>query len=506
MPEAALTYGVLSQTHEEYDAKLWDTIRLFYRGGFELLKRAGEFLEPVPGEHTDRYAHRVKQASYICYFGQVVDYLVGALFHENLQVVPAKGAGGSSLGRVPDAKFYADFANNTDKSGTPFGAMAAQAVTTALLCRRAWIAVDLPEFDAVELPNRAAEDALGVNRAYAFEAPVEEVLNWHRDSDGKLLWLVTRWREIDRSSPFTEHKVYRERFKVWRSEGASVGWLTFETADHKLEEPCVPEEPLLLVDEGTTSFREIPFVELELPHGLWAGNKIGPLAIDHFRGRSDLAGALTTSMVEIPVVELAPEIPGVGEAMPAQAAQNPNRGNDPVGQYQRKGYMVLGAGDKLSFVGPSGRATDIADKRLDSLRDEIYRTVTAMSLSLSNSSATIGRSGDSKREDRSATEIVLGALGEIVRRAAVRVYDVVAGGRAEKVVWSAQGLSTFNVAAASELVAEATQALPLAIPSSTWRREYLTRLALGLVPNANPETKATIQKEIANGVDEADAL
>ena len=503
----ALTYGALARTHAEYDAELWRKIRLLYRGGFELLDHASEYLNRTPNEPQDRYLHRLKEASYICYFGQIVDYLVGALFYEKLQVLPAGESGNAPA--PPDEAFWRAFAKDADRCGTPAAGLLAQAITTALLLRRAWVAVDLPEFDAtVELPNRAAEERLGLNRAYAFEFPAEEVINWHRDSDGKLQWVVTQWREIDRSSPFAPVTEYRARFKVWLRESGVVSWTTFETGPHKLSGDDQPreEEPLSLVDEGTTTFHEIPLVEIELPWGLWAGNKIGPLALEHFRARSDLRGSLSRSLVEIPVVHLAPEIPGVGEALPAQRVQRTDRGDDPVGQYERQGYMVLGHQEKLEFAGPSGNGFEVADRGLTTLRDEMYRTVTAMSLSLSNTASAIGRSGESKREDRSATEIVLDALGELVRRAAVRVYDVVAGGRGDSVVWEAQGLSTFNVAARGELVEEAERVLPLSVPSATFRKEYLTRVALSLTPNAAPETKAQIQKEIASGVQEQDEL
>jgi len=503
-----LTYGDLAQTHEEYDAKLWRDLWLLYRGGFELLEHAGEFLHRAPNEPEDRYQHRLKSASYVCYFGQIVDYLVGALFFEKLLVVPA-AKDGANAPALPDETFWRAFGKDVDRSGTPVAALFAQAITTALVLRRAWVAVDLPEFAAtVELPNRAEEDRLGLNRAYAFQFPAEEVINWHRDADGRLQWVVTRWQHVDRSSPLRRVTEYRERFKVWRREAGAVSWETFETGAHKLEGDERPrdEEALTLIDEGATSFREIPFVEIELPYGLWAGNKIGPLALEHFRLRSDLKGSLNRSLVEIPVVNLAPEIPGVGEALPAQAVQRPDRGNDPVGQYERKGYLVLGHNEKLEFTGPSGKGFEVADKQLSDLRDEMYRTVTAMSLSLANTGAAVGRSGESKREDRSATEIVLDALGDIVRRAAVRVYDVVAGGRGDRVEWEAQGLTTFNVGARGELVEEAERVLPLNVPSPTFRKEYLTRVALALTPNAAPETKQQIQQEIASGVDEADEL
>jgi hypothetical protein len=508
MPEENLiTYGLLSQTHPTYDAKLWATLNLFYRGGFEVLKQAKSFLHKAPNESEERYSYRLKHASYICYFGQIVDYLVGALSHEKLQVAAASEDGQS--GSFPDPTFYAEFAENADLARLPFDALMAQAMTTALICKRAWIAVDLPTQSMLDEPatSRAEEEAWGVARAYAFERHPEEVLNWNTDESGRLSWLVTRRRVCERSSPFQRQDTWVEHFKVWFMSSGTAQWTLFETTEkHEGDETPSDNEPLVEIGSGTTSFNRIPFVAVELPWGLWAGNKIGPLAIEHFQRRSDLRGSVTSSLVETPYVKLGPEISGVGDALPSEAQQDPSRGAAAFDAMRQQGFIRLGADDDIGYVSPQGRGYEIADKGLDSTRDEMYRTVTAMALSLNNTGAAVARSGESKREDRSATEIVLSALSAIARRKAVEVYDLVADGRNETANFEAQGLSVFNVGEIEELLDEAERVDALQIPSPTFRKTHLSRVALRLLPNSSPETKATIKQELEDAVDEGDDL
>ena len=121
---ADITYGVLSQSHGEYNAELWWKLQLLYRGGFEFLEHADQFLHRAPNEPEERYRHRIQEASYICYFGQIVDYLAGALFHEKLQVLPSSGKGGADeIGALPDETFYREFAKDADRCGMPFSGL-----------------------------------------------------------------------------------------------------------------------------------------------------------------------------------------------------------------------------------------------------------------------------------------------------------------------------------------------------------------------------------------------
>jgi hypothetical protein len=243
---------------------------------------------------------------------------------------------------------------------------------------------------------------------------------------------------------------------------------------------------------------------MELPDSVWAGNQIGPLAKEHFQRRSDLAGSMCRNLVEIPYVKRGPEVPAVHGGM-SMTQQNPNRGADPVGEAMAKGYTAIGSEDEIGFAGPSGRAYELASKSCAELRDEIFGAMNTMALCLANTSEAVGRSGLSKREDRSATLVIQDFLGTRVRETAAEVYEVVADGRGEEgTAWIAAGADSYDDDDRSELVGEATEVEMLTIPSPTFKRKYATKLALALVPKLSPVEKKAIEDELqANITDES---
>jgi hypothetical protein len=496
-------FKILKQTHPERNAELITKIRKLYQGGYELRAAAKDILPKAPGEPQSFYEHRIKYASYVPYFGQLVDYLVGCVFQQSVQVTPAADADNPDTpGKLPAPDFYRLFARDTDRKGTTFAQTLRCVLTEALLCRRAWVAADMPP--AVIADTLAEEEEAGGSRGYCYQLEYEQVLDWKDGDDGDLDWVILCKRIIERDSPLDDRETYRLRFTIWEEVVQGPGqtrakYTIFETGEIKVGDEPKDTEDIPQTGGGLTTFSTVPIKRLDLPDGLWAGNKLAPLAEEHFRRRSDLVGSMTRSLFEIPYVKQGPEIPDMGGAISA-AAENPNRGDDPVGQFKSKGYIVLGPQDEIGFAGPSGKAFEVAERQLGDLRDEIYRAVNAMSLSLANTGAAVGRSGDSKREDRSSLEVVLTYLGELTRDFAVKLYSTISEGRGEEVVWVAHGLDSFDVDDRQELIDEAV-ALQLAdVPSKTFKTEYKTKLALGVLPGMSPETKAQIQSEIAESV------
>jgi hypothetical protein len=126
-----------------------------------------------------------------------------------------------------------------------------------------------------------------------------------------------------------------------------------------------------------------------------------------------------------------------------------------------------------------------------------------MALSLANTGAAVGRSGESKAEDRSATEIVLGYLGALAREFGIKIYRCVSEARGEDVTWVAHGLDSFDIEDRADLIDEAVQLETIEIPSLTWKKEHKKQLAFATTRGASPETKAVIGKEIDDGMEEA---
>jgi hypothetical protein len=136
------------------------------------------------------------------------------------------------------------------------------------------------------------------------------------------------------------------------------------------------------------------------------------------------------------------------------------------------------------------------------LKDELFRVVHMMAASVSNIGASLGRSGDSKEEDRKSTAVVLGALGAHVRDFAKRIYTSISRARGESVVWVPFGLDKYDCEPRDLLLQEAVQLDQIPIPSRTFKKEIKTRTALALLPNLQPETADVIKREIEEGVEE----
>jgi hypothetical protein len=288
--------------------------------------------------------------------------------------------------------------------------------------------------------------------------------------------------------------------------GERAAWELFRTAPYKPNQPPKDEDDVPRAGGGETTFRQIPVIELTIPAGLWVGNKLGVLAREHFQRRSALNAAENKSLFAVPYVKLGPEITAPGAAMPSEVQQNPNRGRDPRGEFNRKGYVVIGKDDDIGFAEPVGAAYELVDKQLEKLVDEMFRVVHQMASSVSATKQALARAAASKAEDRHATEIVLAAYGALVRDAAKRIYDCLAAARGENVVWTAHGLDKYELEDRDGILKEALSLDAIAIPSATFHKTYKTKIALALVGNCPPETQDVIREEIERGVDQQGVL
>lgn len=498
-----MLYGILKATHPDFDAAQIRRLSLLFRGGYEILRNANLFVPKTPGETDERYQHRLKLASYVNHLAPVIGYITGSLFATSLVVTPGGDADDASTpGEEAPDEFWLEFAKDADRCGRDFSSLAQETVAQALLHRRAVLCVDLPP--APEAVSRADEEAAGGGRGYVVPLPVEALRNWHHANDGELSWAVVYTCEPVRDRiEDAVSGICLQSWKVWRRDETGVTWSLYERRmGPKDNEPRDDEDIAPVAENVPTSFARIPIVVLDLPEPLWAGEKAGPLAEEHFRRRSELGGAISRGLVEVPYIKRGPEVPAMNAALPSETQQNPHRGERFTDQARNAGWVAIGADDEIGFASPNGKAYEISAKERDEVREEIHRTLSVMALSLANTGAAVQRSGESKREDRSATTQVLRALAAEVRTFAVKVYETLSVARNEDVAWTAHGIDTFDLDERGELVKEAIDVETLSIPSVTFARQYKTRVALALVPNASPQDKAQIQKEIVEGITE----
>src|SRR5262249_16113 len=153
----------------EHDPALLQELQDLYEGGYSILRNAKKYLPQLIGEVSRRYEERIKLCAYICYLGEIVDSYVAHLFQQEIAVQPAAdGADPSTPGVLPDVNFYSVFGSNADLRGTTFANLLRAAFGTALVKRRAYVALDFPAVEGAPT-SLADEDRLGAARAYAFE-------------------------------------------------------------------------------------------------------------------------------------------------------------------------------------------------------------------------------------------------------------------------------------------------------------------------------------------------
>lgn len=503
------THGTLSRRHREYDAALMSELEDLYEGGYQILSKAEQYLPRLTNEHESVHGDRCKSASYLPYLGQIVDQLTAWLFGDAPSVLPAPDAADPDTpGELPDQTFYGAFASDADRAGMGFGDVLRCLVPCALIQRHAILGIDFPVLSDDEeqrIASAADEDREGARRAYCFVVPVEELINWDTHPDGTFKWTVLWQKTCPQDGPLEPTGKVVEEFKVWTLEPGGARWQRYRIEYPEGKSPK-PEDEVPLVAEGVAPFDCIPVLRLTLPKGLWVGNKIGPLAREHFQRRSTLISAEYKSLVEIAVLKLGPEVSAIGDAMPSEIQQDPSRAHrNPVEAFRRRGLFPIGKDDELKFVGPSGVAYALVDGELEKLKDEIFRVVHLMAASVSNNkSAALGRSGLAKQQDKADTAIVLSAIGAYVRRFAVKAYGVISRARGEDVVWQAKGLDDYGVEDRELLLEEALQIdnIPMARHSKTWRTSYETRIALKLEGNLPPETQAVVRQELTKGIED----
>lgn len=489
----SLKVKVLNQKHPEWDNELWSLLGKLYVGGFEVSSDAELLNRMLPmhvNESSSLHADRKRSASYINYMSDVIDFYGSHMFAKTLVIEPDK--------KPSDIATYEEFGEDADGMGHTFQRLMADSFITAATLGKTLVGVDFPRVEpGMEPQNLEEQVERGLDRPRAFAIHPSSMFDWKKADDGSFEWAILYRKMKKRGSPLEMRDTVIEQWKIWSmSPDGFAQWQLFESTRKEKDPELNDTAEVLMVGEDVTTFKRVPIIEMQLPTGLWIGNKIGPMVLEHFRRRTMLVASQRKSLMAIPVLKLGPEIGVARGAQPSEAQQSPHRGNDPKGQFDSKGYVRIGADDSLEFAEPIGGAYKIEAEQLDRLVDEIFRVSHLMAQSVAATSQALSRSGMSKAEDRNSTEVVLEAFGDMVGKFAVRIYDVIAEARKDDVFWTAEGLSDFSMRNREQVVDEGTKVSSIAIPSKTFRSRYFNQVAMRLLDEVSPEDEKAIRDEI----------
>jgi hypothetical protein len=483
-----MQYRFLTQTHPCYQPEYWQELRALYAGGQDLLGNRETMRRIFPkhgAEEESTYRERLQRAVYVNYAGTVLDYIVASLCAEPI-----------TMTAEPDADpFFVEFVKEVDGHKLTFAALVRNQILTALQTRTSWTLIDLPPRDDGDaLESETDEEEAGALRAYAIPLEPESVLDWDDGPSGELEWALVCVKSQPRKTLESDRSMITERYTLY----TRTAWERWEVT-YKNGKPPKPAQEIPSV-KGSHSFGRVPLVRLSLPDGLWAMNKIHNLAKEHLNKRSSTSWSQYRHLFPILGAYLAPEM-GAGGAIPAAEAQDPGRATNQV--YGIGRIVVFGKDDELRYTSPDAGIYDSALRDLDSMRDEIFRVLHHMALAADNSSAALGRGGESKKQDRAAANVVLTALGELCREFAVEVFDLASRGRMDSPPrkWTAQGMQAFDTASLSDVVEESAIIDTLKIPSQTFQQIRIFAAAKRIVKgNASATELETIREELENNI------
>ena len=473
------------------------------------MENAELFMKKLSIESSNSYRERLQCASYLPYMSQFIDNFSSSLFSDDLIVKEAADADDPDTlgGTVDSDDFYKIFSGNADLMNNSFHNLMKDTFNEALYSKCALLGLDfeaLPEGE--EAPqNLLEEEERGLSRAYMYDIDPLTMIDWKKNPfDEKFMWVKIRNIMIVQDDPLQE-AMKKIQFKIWTMRAGVAHWDLYESKLIKLNQEFKNSDDIPLVASGETSFSEIPIFELCIAPGLHLGNKLGPICEEFFQRRSFLVSNMNKTCIAIPAVFMGSEISAPDHDLPSEVQQNPNRASAIRMQLSNQGYTTLGEKDRLEIVEASGHSHALVDKQLTELREQMHQVVHQMAQSVTMNKQALGRSGISKIQDRHATEIVLSAYARIVKDFVKDIYKCISQSRGEAIVWSIQGLSTFVEEDRQVLIEEmvavsGAQPILQMLPSQTFHKKYLLRMAMAMAGTMSPEEEATIQQELEDAV------
>lgn len=453
----------LKACHPEYDHNLIKKYELLYEGGEAFLKNVVMFLPKRASEAQKLYNERILRAFYVGYVGPVIDYFISNLFAFNANI---------NKGDNKD-QFYTDFLADTDLKGTDIDDFFQEVFTSTLIHRSSYILIDFPPKPKIAPKSRKEETEMGLDRAYLVHFKKHDLIDWQFDKIGNFEWVKFHCKERFKPT-FTDPEICRHTWYIYTKTGFQV--YQYDEDPKKAVDPEVQEATM--IDSGTHAVPgRVPVVCVEVPKGLWIMNKLASIQVELFNLDNALAWQEYQAHYSMPVIKL--------------------KEGKTFKQKMGESYFIqLEVDEDFSWTEPEGKMMDVGLKRREMLKDEMFRIVHQLSLSIKQTKSQTRQSGNSKQEDRYATEVVLRAFGDIIREKMQCVLKWVSEARKDTVKWDVSGFSQFDADSTTEKLAQVLQLRTINIHSETFNKEMEKRLVDTYLEDLNQETKEKIKKEI----------
>lgn len=467
-----IAVNLLDQKHLDYEFnyEAWLDLSLLYTGGAAIKNRCERLLKKRPREDEEVYAARMDRFTYQNILGTGLGWYGAAMF-DNSPEIFFNGKAGEN--------YWDKFLQNCDGLGTTYVDFFKKVFQVLLTYGAAWVLTDIPAItEDKPSPITLADQKMGgyLDVHEVLYTPLN-VINWQVDELGKLIYAVVK----------TE---YQEQQFLKKPEIVSTWYYYDRTSYRVYEDRRTPQEEIKIATDDSgriakflrsgkhalADVQRVPIRRMLLSEGLWLANRAYLLLIDHLNQDNTLAWSLFMSNLAIPVV--------IGDVDASNMT------------YSETGYLQFPAGTEYTWSEPEGKSFIQSAKRVESVREECFRSMNLQAQGRSMRATPAMQSGRSKQLEMAPAKQILSGMGDDLRRHMQDVLVDVKDARGEfKVQPDVRGFN-FQDDMTTEEVFAVTSLLSLKIPSKKFEKIILKKVAKAWMVDANRNQLAEVYDEI----------
>lgn len=484
-----LTRKDVDAKHPEWSARhdLWQNVYTLYEGGQLMWDNRGVFLKQRPKEDAQVYQYRLDHFCYENNLGTGLGWHEAEMFKQppviTYKLTDPSGAATEAELAGEQEKFYTGFESDCDRQGTNLVDKFRRVFIDLLLYSSSWVLTDMPASDETRPESLADQRKQRLLDPYITVVSPLDVINWETDSYGNIQWAVLYRKECRRTfgskSEIVERWYFYDR-QTYRVYEAVQKDDTVLAADKELQ-------PVALVKMGYHTLagqQQVPLRRYQINAGWWMGNRTYLACLEHLNMSNALKWSLFMAALAVPVVITDDDISKL--------------------TISEVGFIHLGVGSDYKFAEPQGACWEYMGRRVEVLKEEIYRSLYLIAQARTNQATASAQSGVSKEVDMKPSHDVLNGLGDVLRAAikqtlqdvaAARVLVVPASEADASLLFDVRGFE-FDEAVTVEDVDKLTGLYGLSIPSKTFEKELDKATVQAVLPDMDPDTQKTIFKEI----------
>ncbi len=474
---------VLDQKHPDWvvRSEAWVDLALLKDSGVVLRKKAERLLQKRPREDPEVYNARRERFTHQPILGTALGWYEAAMFRDDPQFFFYTGKDRKKELPAESEMYYKDeFLMDCDGNRTTFVDFSKRAFADLLTYGVSHVLVDLPPRDAGDdnLTLQQEKDK-GYNKPFLVCYSPLEVINWKVDRKGAYEWVVIKTARTEQeflSKPQEVDTWYyfdRFEFKVYEDR-KDAGAISIPSDSTGRTARLTSSGKHALSDVGRVPLRSFCF-----SNKMWLANRAYLLLRDHLNQDNSLAWALFMSNLAIPII--------IGDV------DTTNMVSAETGFYQ------FPAGTESTWSEPEGRSFNVSAARLETLREEAFRSMYLQSQGASMRSTPQAQSGRSKIVSMIPTHEVLSGMGNDFRQRLQELLGDVKDARHDEDVEPDVRGFDYEDDMTTEEVFAVSSVLALRIPSESFERWIYKKIIKAWARDVNQKSLEEMYNEVEAG-------